>query len=145
MDTIIEFFSEIETTREYDGYICSVSDAIIIVMLGCICGLRNISQIHQWASNERVEKFLKENFKIKKVPCYYWLLCLIKLVKPESLNKRFVEWINSLLLKKEDALTIAVDGKTIRSTAKMNSYESPLHIVSAYVSELGMVFGQKNC
>jgi predicted transposase YbfD/YdcC len=143
MDTIIEFFSEIETTKKYNGYSCSVTDAIVIVMLGCICGLKNISQIHQWASNKRVEKFLKENFKIKKVPCYYWLLCLIKLVKPESLNKCFVEWVNSLLPKKEDVLTIAVDGKTIRSTAKMNSYESPLHIVSAYVSELGMVFGQK--
>lgn len=36
-----------------------------------------------------------------------------------------------------------MDGKTIRSTGKMGSYESPLHIVGAQVSELGMTFAQK--
>lgn len=43
-----------------------------------------------------------------------------------------------------DGMTISLDGKTIRSTEKMNSYESPLHIVSAHVSELGITFAQKN-
>ncbi len=43
---------------------------------------------------------------------------------------------------KED-LTIAIDGKTIRSTANMASYEKPLHIVTAQISELQMSFAQK--
>ena len=37
----------------------------------------------------------------------------------------------------------ALDGKTIRSIAKMAKYDSPLHIVSAYASELGAPFAQK--
>lgn len=41
-------------------------------------------------------------------------------------------------------MTISLDGKPIRSKEKMDSYESPLHIVSAQVSELGMTFAQKS-
>ena len=34
-------------------------------------------------------------------------------------------------------------GKTIRSTGKMDSYESPLHIVSAQVAELGITYARQ--
>ena len=144
MDELIEILEDIETTEEYNGYICSVRDAIIIVILGSICGLKNVKQIHQWAINEKISEFLKEKFQIKRVPCYYWLLCLLKLVKPESLNKCFTRWIDIISGKGEkENLTISIDGKTIRSTNKIESYETPLHIVSAYISEIGMTFGQK--
>ena len=38
--------------------------------------------------------------------------------------------------KKKRPVTVSLDGKTIRSTAKMAKYDSPLHTVSAYASEL---------
>ena len=144
MDKLIDFFEELETTKEYDGYFCSVADAVTIIILGSICGLKNVSQIHQWATNEKIKKFLNEKFQIEKVPCYYWLLCLLKLLKPDSLNKCFIRWIESIILDKSRNFTIALDGKTIRSTTKKDSYKSPLHIVSAYISELGMTFAQKS-
>lgn len=143
MDTIIKIFSDVETTEEYNGYFFSVAKAITIVILGSICGLKNLSQIHQWAENEKVLEFLKENFQIERIPCYYWLTCLMKLIKPESLNKCFIKWIETFMPKEASNYTIALDGKTICSTCKMDSYETPLHIVSAYISELGMTFGQK--
>ena len=141
---ITQYFEEIETTREYNGYFCSVAEAITIVILGSICGLKNISQIHQWAASDRISIFLKEKFGIENVPCYYWLLCLLKLIKPESLNRCFVRWAEDILPEKREGMTIALDGKTIRSTGHMGSYESPLHIVSAQVSELGITFAQKS-
>jgi len=47
MDKLIDYFEELETTKEYDGYFCSVADAVIIIILGSICGLKNVNQIHQ--------------------------------------------------------------------------------------------------
>jgi len=35
-------------------------------------------------------------------------------------------------------MTISFDGKTIRSTGKMDKYQSPVHIVSAHLAELGI-------
>ncbi len=69
--TIVEYFEEVETVQEYNGYFCSIPEAISIVVVGSICGLRNVSQIHQWAESDRVREFLKEKFEIKHIPCYY--------------------------------------------------------------------------
>lgn len=143
-NTITEYFTEVETTKEYNGYFCSVAEAITIVILGSISGLKNASQIHQWATDDRVRGFLKEKFGIEDVPCYYWMLCLLKLVEPASLNRCFNEWVRAMLPESMEGMTISLDGKTIRSTEKMESYESPLHIVSAQVAEWGMTFAQKS-
>lgn len=141
---LVEYFEDVETIEEYNGYFCSIPKAISIVVLGSICGLRNTSQIHQWAESDKVAGFLKEKFGIEHIPCYYWLLSLLKLVKPESLNKCLMKWAESMLPENRKGLTISLDGKTIRSTGKMESYDSPLHIISAQISELGITFASKS-
>lgn len=143
-NNITQYFENVETEKEYDGYLYSIADAVTITILGSICGLKNISQIHQWAVSDRVSEFLKENFGINNVPCYYWLLCLLKIIKPESLNNCFGNWVSSILPQTLEGQTLALDGKTIRSTGQMESYEKPLHIVSAQLSELGLTFAQKS-
>lgn len=66
-EKLVEYFEEVETTQEYNGYFCSIPEAISIVVLGSICGLRNVSQLHQWAENDRTSEFLKEKFGIKHI------------------------------------------------------------------------------
>ena len=53
----IDFFEEVETREEYNGYFCSIAEAISIVVPGSLCGFKNVSQIHQWAASERVKEF----------------------------------------------------------------------------------------
>ena len=140
---ITEYFEDVELYEEYDGYFCSVPDVITIAILGSICGLRNVHQIHQWATNDRVSKFLKENFGINHVPCYYWILSLLKYVRPESLNRCFTDWVYSFMPEKSRDMTISLDGKTICSTLKMEKIKSPMHIISAQISELGLTLAQR--
>jgi len=139
---IKEYFCDIETTKNYKGYFYSVEETLIIVTLGFIAGLENVKQIHQWAKNERVSAFLLFHFEIKAIPSYYWMLCLLKLIKPKSLNQCFTNWVQSFLLDKKESGTISFDGKTIRSTGKMDKYANSLHIVSAHLAELGITIGQ---
>jgi predicted transposase YbfD/YdcC len=54
-----------------------------------------------------------------------------------------MRWAQSLVPGGAEGLTISFDGKTIRSTGKMDSYDSPLHIISAQLSELGITIGQR--
>ncbi len=140
---LAEYFSEVETVREHNGYFCDIGDVLTIVILGSLCGLRNVNQIHQWASSARVSTFLAQHFGIMKIPCYYWLLCLLKLIEPKSLSHCFTQWAQSLSPGGAQGLTLALDGKTIRSTGKMARHDSALHIVSAHVAELGVTFGQR--
>jgi predicted transposase YbfD/YdcC len=140
---LIEQIKEVETTGEHNGYSFSVVEALTIVILGSFCGLTNTNKIHQWSRDPQVGKFLRAKFGIIEVPCYYWLLCLLKLVVPESLNSCFINWVNTMLPSKKDELTVSIDGKTIKSTCRMKKYSNPLHIVSAQLTQLGMTFGQK--
>lgn len=57
----------------------------------------------------------------------------------------FMQWVETVLPEESENLTLSIDGKTIRSTNKMGNYKTPLHIVSAFISEMGMTFGQKKC
>lgn len=143
IDKITEYFTDVETTKAHNGYFCSVGEVLTIVILGSFCGLRNVNQIHQWASSARVSEFLSRNFGIDAIPCYYWLLCLLKMIVPKSLNQCFINWVQSFLPEGTKGLTLSFDGKTIRSTGKMEKYRSPLHIVSAHIAELGITFGQQ--
>ncbi len=140
---ITEYFSAVETEEEYDGYFYSAAEAITIVMLGSICGLKNVRQIQQWAASEKVSEFLREKFAIKRVPCYYWLLCLLKMIKPDSLSQCFTSWVQSYIPREKKDITVAIDGKTICSTVKMKRHERPIHIISAQLSELGLTFAQQ--
>jgi len=135
---IHDYFAEVETVQEHNGYFCSVGEALTVVIIGTLCGLRNVSQINQWSENEKVRGFFGRYFGIERIPCYYWMLCLLKLIEPKSLNQCLMKWAQSLLPEGTEAKTIAIDGKTIRSTGKMEKYASPLHIISAHLAELGI-------
>ena len=136
---IIEYFEGVEVIREHKGYFYSVGQAIAIVILGSMSGLKNLHEIHQWATHDKVRAFLSEEFGISRIPCYYWLTILVKIIDPESLNECFNEWIQSLIPEGE-SVTIAVDGKEIRSMRKKNN---PLNIISAQIAEYGLTIAQE--
>ena len=95
-EELIDSLDELETKREYDGYFCSVKDAMIILVLGSLCDLRNIKRIHEWAETEHIREYLKTNFNIQRVPCYWWLLSLLAIVTPESLNRCMMTWVSGI-------------------------------------------------
>lgn len=143
-ETLLDILEGVETRERYDGYYYSVKEALVIVILGSLCGLQNTRKIHQWAKSEKISEFLKEKFGIERIPCYYWLLSLLNLADCDSLNRCLMQWAESLLPESKEGLTVSLDGKTIRSTLKMSKNESALHIVSAQVSELGITLASKS-
>jgi predicted transposase YbfD/YdcC len=114
----------------------------VIGILGTFCGYKNPLQIHRWAEHERISEFLRRNFGISRVPCYDWFLKLLGIIDPKSLNEHFEQWVRLMLVESLSGLTISFDGKTIRSTAKMDSYDNPLHIISAQIGELKITLAQ---
>ena len=140
---LVGYFGRTETTREHNGYIHSIGRVLTIVILGSLCGLDTIEKIHQWAENQRTRNFLREHFAIFTIPTYQWLEKLLSIVNPESLNLLFTNWVTRLLPTSLENLTIAFDGKTICSTGKMSEYDKALHVLSAYLCELGLTLSQK--
>ncbi|MCL2772061.1 MAG: ISAs1 family transposase [Oscillospiraceae bacterium] len=137
----MEEFEKIKTTVEHQGYYYKISDVIKILILGLLCCQKTMSEIHGWASSKRISKLLQEKFGIKRISCYSHFTVLVGLIDSEELNKIFMEFFCKLV-ENVVGKTIAIDGKTVCSTANMGKYESPLHIASAFVVENGITIGQ---
>ena len=92
--TLVDFFEDVETTEKYDGYFCGIAEVIGTVVLGSLCGFKNVSQIHHWAENAHTREFLKEKFQIEHILCYYWMLVLLILVFNKTVKNRFILILN---------------------------------------------------
>jgi predicted transposase YbfD/YdcC len=55
-----------------------------------------------------------------------------------------MKWVQQFLPQDRRGVTISLDGKTICSTTKMKDYDSPLHMISAQISELGLTLASKS-
>jgi predicted transposase YbfD/YdcC len=53
-----------------------------------------------------------------------------------------MRWAQTFIPEGAAGVTLSFDGKTIRSTGKMDRYERPLHIISAQLAELGITLAQ---
>jgi len=135
-------FGDVTTTEPHKGYYYCVKDALMISILGNLCGLSDMKDIHQWSSTPRIQEFLMETFEMYYFPCYSWFTLLMRLIDSEWLNRQFSALWQQVLPKNRSKTTISLDGKTIRSTEAMEEYELPMHIVSAQIAELGITIGQ---
>ena len=141
-ENLEQYFEEVETIEDYHGYFYSLTETITITILGTFCGLKNIKQIQKWATDERTRGFLEEYCGIREIPCYSWFTQILGKINPQSFNECFIKWSLSLVEGRAENGTISFDGKSIRSTGKMQKYARPLHIVSGHLAELGITLGQ---
>ena len=126
---------------EYRGYYYKLSHIVEMLILGLLCQMKTLKEIHIWAKSKHVRKMLEEEFKIKKIPCYSHLANLVGMIDSDELNKIFMEFFIKLV-QTVAGKTIAIDGKTICSTANMGHFSAALHIASAFVVENGITIGQ---
>ena len=77
-EDLIEALDELETEVEYDGYFCSIQDAVIIVTLASMCELKSVMRIHSWATTETVSKFLAQAFGINNPDASVGVVVLIR-------------------------------------------------------------------
>lgn len=138
---IIEKIAEYENTVEKRGYYYKVSDMLKILILGLFCSLTTLYDIHVWANSPAAKSMLLEHFGIAKLPCYSHFTNLIALIDHQKLNDIFMDIFGSMV-HNLTSKTIAIDGKTICSTANMRNRQKALHIASAYVTEIGLTIGQ---
>jgi predicted transposase YbfD/YdcC len=64
------------------------------------------------------------------------------LIDPEAFETGFARWVGALTAGFEREV-VAIDGKTIRRSFDHGREQSPLHVVSAWASEQGLVLGQR--
>ena len=66
------------------------------------------------------------------------------LVDPDAFERCFLGWVRAVFRPEEGApRQVAIDGKTVRRSFDLRQGRSPLHLVSAYATEGGIVLAQR--
>ena len=135
----------IEEDSSYDGYWYSISDALLVLVCGLLCGLQRVIDIHDWATSAPTKVFLSKHFGMERVFCLAQFYNILKLVDAEKFKFSFTRWMKLVLSDGVKGKTVAIDGKTVCGTDKLTEDGSVLHIASAIISELNLVIATTQC
>src|SRR5689334_23054361 len=78
------------------------------------------------------------------IPSHDTFRRVFMLVDPDAFERSFLGWVRAVFRPGEGApRQVAVDGKTVRRSFDRKKGRSPLHLVSAYATEGGIVLAQR--
>jgi len=78
------------------------------------------------------------------IPSHDTFRRVLMLVDPEVFERCFLGWVRAVFRSDKDApRQIAIDGKTVRGSFDRKHGRSPLHMVSAWATEHGLVLAQR--
>ena len=109
----------LELDVNYQGHYYRISNTLIILVSGLLCGQQKIDDIHEWSTAIPVQIFLEEYFGIYRIPSRAQFYKILGYVDAEKFNKSFIRWMNDVLKQTGKAKTISLDGKAICGTGKL--------------------------
>jgi hypothetical protein len=78
------------------------------------------------------------------IPSHDTFRRVLMLIDPERFERCFLDWVRSVFQPAAGApRQIAIDGKTVRRSFDRRNGRSPLHLVSAFAVEHGLVLAQR--
>ena len=76
------------------------------------------------------------------IPSHDTFRRVFMLIDPNAFEACFTAWVKGITTRGEQEV-VAIDGKTVRRSFDRGREQSPLHLVSAWASEQGLVLGQR--
>lgn len=137
--SILEHFGTLPDHREDRSKKHKIIDIIFMTICSVIAGSDNLKEIMIFVRAKRdwFQSVLELPNGLPSYSTFWWIFVMIK---PEILNKCFVNWVNALV-KAKLGKYIAIDGKALRGT--QTGEESFIHMVSAWASDLHLTLAQQ--
>ena len=121
-----------------------LEDIFAITLLAVISGADNWVEISQFGQSRYA--WLRTFLELPNgIPSHDTFGRVFGLLDANAFERSFSEWartLSSLLKDTAQKEIIAIDGKTSRASHNRKQGQSPLHLVSAWASEQGLVLGQ---
>ncbi len=135
-----EVLEGIEDTRRERSTWYPLYEVLFIMLTAVICGATSYAKVEIFGKNK--EKWLRKYLKLENgIPDACTFRNIIKSIDTQQLHTVFVEWMKNAV----ETVTgvVAIDGKQARRTK--DAQKRPLHVVSAFSAECGLVLGQLAC
>ena len=136
---LLRFFQMIPDSRAANARHL-MSDILSIAILAVLCGSEGWAAVEFWGQGnlDWLSTFLELPHGI---PSHDTFDRVFAMLDPLEFEKCFNQWV-AALAQNSSGLFLAVDGKTLRHSWKHAWSKTPVHLVSAFVSENKLVLGQ---
>ena len=132
---LAEHFSELEDPR------CSGKVEHLLIDILVIAGAESWVDMALYGQNKA--DWLSTFLRLPNgIPAHDTFRRVFMLIDPEDFESRFTAWSQAFAVS-VDREVVAIDGKTVRGSFDRSRDQGPLHIVSAWASERGLVLGQR--
>jgi predicted transposase YbfD/YdcC len=136
----VRCFSEVEDPRIDRNKKHLLTDIIVIVLCGVLSGVDDFEHIEEFASL-REEWFRKFLPLPNSIASHDTMNRVFARIDTKQFEAAFVAWMEDVV-RLTDGEIVAFDGKTIRGSFDRSAAKSPIHLVSAWASNNGVVLGQ---
>jgi predicted transposase YbfD/YdcC len=143
LETLIAAFETIEDPR------CEwkVEHRLLDILVIAVCAvLGEAESFEDIALYGRCKREWLEGFLAlpNGIPSHDTFRRVLMLVDPDTFERSFLDWVRAVFRPEEGGpRQVAVDGKTVRRSFDRRHGRSPLHLVSAYATEGGIVLAQR--
>lgn len=138
--SLMEVLDGIEDTRRGNSVIYPLHEILVIMLLAVICGATSYAKVEMFGKSKK--EWLTTFLKLENgIPDACTFRNVIKEIDTNKLHILFCKWMKSVV--KELFGVVAIDGKQARRTK--DAKKRPLHVVSAFSVECGLVLGQLAC
>lgn len=139
-NSILEYFSSVTDPRIKLKTRHILVEIIAMTLCAIIAGADDWVEVADF-SNEK-EEWLKTFLKLPNgIPSHDTFGRVFSLINPEEFGKCFTTWLQSIF-PLTNSETIAIDGKTARRSHDRINNKKPIHMVSAWAAQQGLILGQ---
>ena len=138
--TLLGCMSKLPDPREPYNQKHKFLDIVTITVLATLCGADTWNEVSDWgiANEDWLSTFLElEN----GIPSHDTFNRVFQMIDSKKFHELFIEWTESIVEKVEGV--VAIDGKTVRRSRDAQKDQKPIHVVSAWATELSLVLGQE--
>ena len=137
---MVEVFEGLEDWRNAQQTRHRLSELLTVAVCAVLSGAGDFEDISQWGRMKLswLRGFLSLDYGIASPDTFERVFAVLD---PKSFERAFREWVAGVIPALRQEQVIAIDGKTSRRTTS-KAAAAPLHMVSAFAAEVGLVLGQ---
>ena len=115
-------------------------EMLVVAVCAVLSGADGFVEIEAWAK-EKLD-WLRRYLKLERgIPCHDTFGRVFAAIDPGEFGAAFLRWVGQVVPALSREEVVAIDGKTSRRSGKAGA--TPLHLVSAFAAQAGVVLGQR--
>lgn len=135
----IDFFRSLPDHRMERRKLHPVEEILLVTFCGVVAGCDGWEDIELFGKT-KIEFFKRYLPFTNGIPSDDTLRRFFRVLDSKVFEEYFVDWLKSFHVNLQDKV-VAIDGKTSRRS--FDGENKPLHLLSAYASEIGVTLGQQ--